>query len=220
MTAAELRALMEHQRARHPADADALDRLAALLALVEGGGDDSLPAPGAEAAGPAAPELSLPLRIQPAKASALGWSTELFSLTLLVANAEVRDDLALVQRGRGPVLALCAEYDRPLTALAPLQLAGYALDDARDRGVPMLRLPGGFWSAPLRLQPPSRAARLSARQPEAESRAEAFLAELNEAWGGAIGAVLRVAWPVYRAVAGGPLLDGAFGDPLPALDLH
>ena len=38
--------------------------------------------------GQATPAVSLPLRIQPARASALGWSPELFALTLLIGGGD------------------------------------------------------------------------------------------------------------------------------------
>src|SRR3989454_1741566 len=88
-----------------------------------------------------APALSLPLRIKPARACALGWSPDLFTLTLLVGNASLRaEDGALLARGRAPVVAICAEYDRPLTSLSPPALAPYSLARARLQGVPALRL--------------------------------------------------------------------------------
>ncbi|HET9754802.1 MAG TPA: hypothetical protein VFP52_17650, partial [Myxococcales bacterium] len=74
--------------ARVPADGDALDRLFALLNLpaIEGGGAALLLAEMEKATDPSRvpPRLSLPLRIQPAKACALGWSSDLFTLTVLV----------------------------------------------------------------------------------------------------------------------------------------
>src|SRR3989441_85334 len=130
-----------------------------------------------------APALSLPLRIKPARACALGWSPELFTLTLLVGNASLRaEDGALLARGRAPVVAICAEYDRPLTSLSPPALAPYSLARARLQGVPALRLPGGWLQAPLRLETTHRAALAPTRHDDALARAGRFFAELEEAW--------------------------------------
>ncbi len=169
---------------------------------------------------PAAPAVSLPLRIQPARASALGWSPDLFVLTLLVGNASFRqEDGALVPRGAGPVVAVCAEYERPLVSLAPPALAAYSLVRARLSGMPTLRLPGSFWRAPLRLESTRRAARTSARRDEAIARSGRFLEELNQAWHRKLGAILEIAWPVYGPEHSGPLLDAVAGTTLPELAL-
>ena len=229
MTSEELLSLLESQRARFPGDGEALDRVGALLGLPPMGVAPSgvsplgLPPPGVSrlGAGERAPAVSLPLRIQPAKACALGWSSELFSLTVLIGNVELRqDDGALVQRGDGPVVAICAEYDQPLTSLDPPALAGWALEDARDEGVPMLRLPGGLFRSPLRLEATSPRARAPSMRTAALARAGSFLARLDDAWGRRIGPVLEVAWPIYRSERGGPLLDAVGAGPLPALELR
>ena len=111
-----------------------------------------------------APPVSLPLRVQPSRASALGWSHEVFALTLLIGNASFRqEDGALLPRGDGPVVAVCAEYERPLTSLGPPTLAPYSLVRARLQGMPTLRLPGGWFRAPLRLEVTRRGARMAAR---------------------------------------------------------
>ena len=169
----------------------------------------------------AAPALSLPLRIKPARACALGWSPDLFTLTLLVANASLRaEDGALLAHGRGPVVAICAEYDRPLTSLSPPALASYSLARARLQGVPALRLPGGWLRAPLRLETTHRAALAPARRDDALARAGRFFAELEEAWRRRLGSVLEIAWPVYGPEHGGPLLDAVAGTPLLELPLR
>ena len=209
---------------RFPPDGDALDRTFALLGLppIEGGGAAALLSAterAAHAAG-SAPAVSLPLRVQPAKACALGWSSELFSLTLLISNVSLRDeDGALLTKDSAPVVAVCAEYDRALTSLDPPGVATYRLDEARGQGVPTLRLAGGWFRPPLRLEPTTRAARVPARRSEALARAERFLEELDEAWQRRIGSVLEVAWPVYRPARMGPLLDAVVGRPLPELEL-
>lgn len=168
-----------------------------------------------------APALSLPLRLQPARASALGWSSDLFALTLLIGNASVRQDGALVARRSGPVVAVCAEYERPLTSLSPPSLASHSLVRARLQGMPTFRLPGGWLRAPLRLERTHRRARCVARRDESVSRASRFLEELDAAWRQRLGATLAVAWPVYAPEhAGGPLLDAAGGAPLPELTLR
>jgi len=167
------------------------------------------------------PVMSLPLRIQPARASALGWSPDLFFLTVLVGNAAMRtEDGALVARGHGPVVALCAEYDRPLMSLGPPALAPYSLGRARLQGIPALRLPGGWLRPPLRVETTHRTARAAARREDALARAGRFLVELEEAWRRRLGAVLEIAWPVYGPEHGGPLLDGVAGSPLPELSLR
>jgi len=169
----------------------------------------------------AAPSVSLPLRVQPSRASALGWSHEVFALTLLVGNASFRkEDGALLPRREGPVVAICAEYERPLTSLSPPTLATYSLSRARLQGMPTLRLPGGWFRPPLHLETTRRGARLSARRDEAVARAGRFLDELNEAWRGRLGAVLEVAWPVYLPEHAGPLLDAVAGAPLPELSVR
>jgi hypothetical protein len=222
MTSDELFVLLRGHRERYPGDGDALDRVGALLGL-----------PPLQAMAGAAleqalnltattpPPLSLPLRIQSAKASNLGWSSELFALTVLVSNVGVRqEDGALQTRGEAPVVAVCAEYDRPLVSLDPPALTPYTLQGARAEGVPTLRLPAGFWRSPLRLEATSRLARAPARRREALARAERFLDELDEAWKQRIGSVLEVAWPVYRPERDGPLLDAVSGIPLPELSLR
>jgi hypothetical protein len=167
-----------------------------------------------------APALSLPLRLQPSRASALGWSPDLHVLTLLIANVALRpQDRALIA-GPGPVVAVCAEYDRPIASLDPPSLAPHSLVRARLQGVPALRLPGGWFRAPLRLEPTHRRARTAARREEAIARAARFLAELEEAWRRPLGKALEVAWPVYGPEHGGPLLDAVAGAPLPELALR
>jgi hypothetical protein len=167
------------------------------------------------------PAVSLPLRIKPARASALGWSPELFALTLLVGNVSFRqEDGALLPRGQEPVIAVCAEYERPLISLGPPALAPYSLVRARLQGMPTLRLPGGWFSSPVRLETTHRVARAAARRDEAIARAGRFLDELNEAWQRRIGAVLEIAWPVYGPEHAGPLLDAVAGTPLPELPLR
>jgi hypothetical protein len=168
--------------------------------------------------GHAAPSVSLPLRVLPARASALGWSPDLFALTVLLGNASFRqEDGALVPRGPGPVVAVCAEYDRPLVSLAPPALAAYSLVRARLSGMPTVRLPGGWLRPPLRLESTHRAVRTSDRREEAVVRATRFLEELNQAWHRRLGAILEIAWPVYFPEVDGPLLDAASGAPLPEL---
>jgi hypothetical protein len=168
-----------------------------------------------------APAVSLPLRIQPARASALGWSPELFALTVLIGNGSFRqEDGALLPRGPGPVVAICAEFERPLTSLGPPALATYSLARARLQGVPTLRLPGGWFRAPLRLETTHRAARAAARRDELVTRAGCFLDELNEAWHRRLGSVLEIAWPVYGPEHSGPLLDAVAGTALPELPLR
>jgi hypothetical protein len=212
--------------ARFPTDGDALDRVLLLLGLpplLEGGAEAVLtaiaagPAPGA----PEPPRLSLPLRIQPAKATALGWSSDLYSLTLLISNVILREeDGALLPTQRGPVVAVCAEYARPLTSLDPPGIADYQLERARTLGVPMLRLhAGGFLRRPLRLEATNDKARAPATRPEALARAEKFLGELDQAWQQRVGLGLEVAWPVFRPERAGPLLDGVSGAPLPEMQL-
>lgn len=201
--------------ARLPADGDALDRIFALLNLpeIDGGGaafllhalsqvDDAAAVP---------PAMSLPLRVQAAKATALGWSPDLFSLTLLISNVAVREG-TLVAKG-GPVVAVCAEYDRPLDSLDPPSL------HQRREGIPMLRLPAGLFRKAVRLEPTARESRTPRQRPVALARAGRFLDELDQAWQRRIGSVLEVAWPVYRPARSGPLLDAVVGRPLPEMAL-
>jgi hypothetical protein len=202
-----------------PADGDALDRIFSLLKLppIEGGGaalllgalekeSDSAEEP---------PPVSLPLRVQPAKASSLGWSAELYSLTVLVSNVALRrEDAALMPKG-GPVVAVCAEYDRPLESLDPPSL------HQRKEGIPMLRLPSdGFFKKALRLEPTTRGSRAPRGRPAALARAGKFLDELDDAWQRRIGSVLEIAWPVYRPLRDGALLDAVVGRPLPEMALR
>jgi hypothetical protein len=169
----------------------------------------------------ALPSLSLPLRVQPARATALGFGPDLFTLTVLVGNAALRaEDSALLSRNLGPVVAVCAEYDRPLVALGPPTLAPYSLVRARLQGMPTLRLPSGFWRTPLRLEATHRLARGAPRRDEALARATRFFADLEQAWRRRLGAMLEIAWPVYAADHGGPLLDAVAGTPLPELSLR
>jgi hypothetical protein len=166
------------------------------------------------------PSVSLPLRIQPARASALGWLPEPFALTLLVANGTFRqEDGALLPGRGGPVVAICAEYERPLTSLGPPVLATYSLARARLQGMPTLRLAGGWFSGPLRLETTHRAARAASHRDEAVARAARFFEELKAAWHRRLGAVLEVAWPVYAPEHPGPLLDAVAGTTLPELQL-
>ncbi|HZX94263.1 MAG TPA: hypothetical protein VFE90_07080 [Myxococcales bacterium] len=210
--------------ARVPADGDALDRLVSLLGLpaIEGGGAALLVAELERApdASRVPPALSLPLRIQAAKACSLGWSSELFTLTVLVSNVSLRHgDGAVLPRG-GPVVAVCAEYDRPLTSLDPPTVASYALRSARAAGMPTVRLPAGFLRGPLRLEATSRTARAPRDRPAALQRAGQFLDELHTAWKQRPGPVLEIAWPVYRSERDGPPLDAVVGRPLPEVQLR
>ena len=84
----------------------------------------------------------------------------------------------------------------------------------------MLRLGGGWFRPPLRLEATPRTARVPAQRPAALARAERFLDELDEAWQRRIGSVLEVAWPVYRPARMGPPLDAVVGRPLPELELR
>jgi len=222
---AELRAGLAIVRA--PADGDALDRALQLLELPplpEGGALAVLAAlEAAPDVGRRLPELSLPLRVQPSKATALGWSAEVFSLTVLISNVALRkSDGALLPTERGPVVAVCAEYDRPLTSLSPPSVADYATARARALGVPMLRLPtGGFLRKPLlRLEATAATSRTPASRPDAIARAEQFFGELASAWRHEISPALQVAWPVFRPAREGPLLDGVGGAPLPEMELR
>jgi hypothetical protein len=209
-----------------PADGDALDRVLSLLGLpgIDGGAAALLMnAMGPRAANDAEdpPPLSLPLRIQPAKACSLGWSPELFSLTVLISNVSLRQhDAALLPKGAGPIVAVCAEYDRPLTSLDPPIVASYRLGKARVEGVPTLRLPSGWLRGPLRLERTARLARAPAGRVDALARAEKFLDELDDAWQQRIACALQVAWPVYRPQQAGPLLDAVVGRPLPEMELR
>lgn len=208
--------------ARFPADGDAFDRVLSLAGapLPAGGGAAALlSALEQPEQDEAPPPISLPLRIQPSKASALGWAPELFSLTVLIGNAAVRDDGALLPRSGGPSVGVCAEYDRPLTSLDPPGVAGWALQGARARGVPTLRLHAGWLRTPIRVEPTSRLMRASSGRKEARARAGQFLEELETAWKRRIGPPLEVAWPVYRSGHGGPLLDAVVGRPLPEMNL-
>jgi hypothetical protein len=166
------------------------------------------------------PKLSLPLRVQPAKACSLGWSSELFSLTVLLSNVSLREeDGALLPRG-GPIVGICAEYERPLTSLQPPRVASWPLDASRQNGVPTLRLPEGFLRSPLRLEPTSRNARAPAGRKGAMTRAGKFMDALDAAWPSRIGSVTEVAWPVYRPERDGPPLDAVNGAPLPEIPLR
>ncbi|MFN2546181.1 MAG: hypothetical protein ABR567_01980 [Myxococcales bacterium] len=205
--------------AQVPADGDALDRIFSLLKLppIEGGGAALLLA-SLEKGNDFAeepPPLSLPLRVQAAKASSLGWSAELYSLTVLISNVSLRkQDGALLHKG-GPVVAVCAEYERPLESLDPPSL------HQRKEGIPMLRLPSdGFFKKALRLEPTSRGSRAPRGRPAALARAGKFLDELDDAWQRRIGSVLEIAWPVYRPLHEGPLLDAVVGRPLPEMALR
>jgi hypothetical protein len=211
---------------RFPADGDALDRVLALMGLppIDGGGAAMLMAGlerGTIADADSPPPLSLPLRIQPAKACSLGWSADLFSLTLLISNVSLRQhDAAILPYDGGPIVAVCAEYDRPLTSLDPPIVATYRLGKARAEGVPTLRLPSGWLRGPLRLERTARIARAPLGRAEALARAERFLDELDEAWQQRIACALQIAWPVYRPVGDGPLLDAVVGRPLPEMQLR
>lgn len=209
---------------RFPADGDALDRVLSLLGLpaLQRGGAATVLAALEEAEDPArlAPRVSLPLRIRPAKATALGWSKDLFSLTLLVSNVEVQRDGTLVGTGRGPIVAVCAEYERPLTSIDPPGIADYPFERAQALGVPMLRLERSWFRRPLRLEATHELARAPADRPEAVARASRFLGQLDDAWQRRIGAATEIAWPVFRPAHQGPLLDGVRGVPLPGIQLH
>jgi hypothetical protein len=207
--------------ARLPADGDAVDRVFALLGLTPPASADALlRALEQPDATPAPPQLSFPLRIQPAKASALGWSSELVSLTVLIGNVTVRaEDSALVSAEGRPAVAVCAEYERPLVSLDPPSVADWALDGARAHGVPTLRLSAGLFRSPVRLETTNRSARAIPRRPEAVVRAGRFLEELSAAWRQRIAPAVEVAWPVYRHAGDGPPLDAVVGRPLPELEL-
>jgi hypothetical protein len=222
VTTDELFVLLRTHREQNPSDGEAFDRVGALLGLPPlastgtGAFDEAM-----NIAARTPPPLSLPLRINAAKASTLGWSGDLYALTLLISNVVVRqEDGALVARGTEPIVAVCAEYDRPLVSLYPPELASHTLAGARTEGVPTLRLPGGFLREPLRLETTSAAARAPAGRVDALARAERFLDDLDVAWKQRIGSVLEVSWPVYPKGREGPLLDAVKGTLLPPLQLR
>jgi hypothetical protein len=108
------------------------------------------------------PTRSLPLRVQPPRASALGWSPE--------------------------------------------------------HGVPTSRVGSGGFASPVRLEATSPSARALPNREDALARANRFLNEVDEAWKTRrSGPPIAVAWPVYRSLHGGPLLDAVMGRPLPEL---
>jgi hypothetical protein len=213
----------DQQQLQFPADGDALDRVISLLGLppIPSGGAAMLLAAMACTDEQKSPKISLPLRVQPAKACSLGWSSELFTLTVLLSNVTMREeDGALLPRG-GPIVGICAEYERPLTSLAPPKVASWALDASKQNGVPTLRLPAdGFLRSPIRLEPTSRNARAPAGRANAMSRAGKFMDALDAAWPSRIGSVTEVAWPVYRPEKDGPPLDAVNGAPLPEIPLR
>ena len=85
----------------------------------------------------------------------------------------------------------------------------------------MLRLPSdGFFRKALRLEPTTRGSRAPRGRPAALARAGKFLDELDDAWQRRIGSVLQIAWPVYRPLHTGPLLDAVVGRPLPEMALR
>jgi len=223
MNTDELFSILRTHRERHPDDGDAFDRVGALLGLppLHSNGSAALDK-ALNLAASSPPPLSLPLRIKAAKASTLGWSADLYALTILVSNVSLRqEDGALLPRGGEPIVAVCAEYDRPLASLDPPELGRYPLASARTEGVPTLRLPaGGFFRAPIRLETTSATARAPVARVEALARAERFLDDLDVAWKQRIGSVLEIAWPVYRGGGEGPLLDAVSGTPLPPLQLR
>jgi hypothetical protein len=210
-------------RARFPADGDALDRVLALAgapALPGGGAAALLDALEREGAEESPPPFSLPLRMRPAKASSLGWSPEVFSLTVLISNARLRQsDGALESAGPGPVVAICAEYEQPLVSLDPPRIAGYPFARAREQGMPTLRLRAGLLSRALRLEATSRTARAPQGRAAALARAWTCLGELDAAWKRERAPAVEVAWPVYRSEHTGKLLDAVVGSPLPAMEL-
>jgi hypothetical protein len=212
----------DQQQLQFPADGDALDRVVSLLGLppIPSGGAAVLLAALARSDEQKSPKISLPLRVQPAKACSLGWSSELFTLTVLLSNVTMREeDGALLARG-GPIVGICAEYERPLTSLQPPRVASWPLGASRENGVPTLRLPEGFLRSPLRLEPTSRNARAPAGRANAMSRAGKFMDALDAAWPSRIGSVTEVAWPVYRSERDGPPLDAVNGAPLPEIPLR
>jgi len=225
VTTDELFSLLRTHRERHPADGDAFDRVGAILGLppLQTNGTNGATAldKALNLGASSPPPLSFPLRIKAVKASALGWSSDLYALTVLVSNVSLRqEDGALLPRGNEPIVAVCAEYDRPLASLDPPELGRYTLASARSEGVPTLRLPAGLFRTPLRLETTSNVARAPIARVDALARAERFLDELDIAWKQRIGSVLEVSWPVYRSDRDGPLLDAVGGTPLPPLQLR
>lgn len=223
MNTDELFSILRSHRERHPADGEAFDRVGALLGLppLYSNGSAALDkALNLTASTP--PPLSLPLRIKAAKASTLGWSADLYALTILVSNVSLRqEDGALLPRAGEPIVAVCAEYDRPLASLDPPELGRHSLASARTEGVPTLRLPaGGFFRSPIRLETTTSSARAPVGRIDALARAERFLDDLDVAWKQRIGSVLEISWPVYRSDREGPLLDAVSGTPLPPLQLR
>jgi hypothetical protein len=207
-------------RLRFPADGDALDRVFSLLGLPVNatGGAKALLDAMAHNDQRTAPLHSLAVKVQPAKACALGWSGELFSLTVLLSNVGMRDESTLVSRG-GPIVGVCAEYERPLVSLSPPKVASFPLEHARKIGVPTLKLPEGFLRTPIRVEPTRKEARSPRGREEKLARASKFIEALGEAWPRSIGSVFEVAWPVYRPAHGGPPLDAVHGSPLPDIQL-
>jgi hypothetical protein len=164
----------------------------------------------------ALPALSLRTAVQPSEAAAYGCAAEPIALAVLVANARVREsDLSLAPIGGAPVVAVCAEYGRMLTALSPPALAAASFAEARARGVPALRL-GGLFRQSVELERLPESAVASPEREAAVARAEEWLHQLDAAWNGGVRCVVEVAWPVYR-LPGGGLLDGSGQSMLPPL---
>ena len=202
-----------------PADGDALDRCLALAGLPR------LPHDGANLllatlshAAPAddvLPSLCLPVSLQPTEAQAYGCAPQPVALSVLVTNARVRDgDFMLERVGRGPVVALCAEYGRLLTSLSPPALG----PSTQGGGVPSLKL-HGFFGPNIGLERLPQGATASPAREGAVARAERYLRDLDVAWNGALRSVVEVAWPAYPAGAGGGFLDATGQSMLPPLPL-
>ena len=203
-----------------PPDGDLIDRvllLAGAPAIPGGAARALLSLTVARKTTPSLPTRSLPLRVQPPRASSLGWSPELCFVTVLLSNASIRKDDAALVGGEGPVVAVCAEYDRALVSLDPPSVADWQLGKAREHGVPTIRLSSGWFASPVRLEATSPSARALPNREDALARASRFLREVDDAWKRRSGPPLAVAWPVYRSLHGGPLLDAVMGRPLPEL---
>ncbi len=203
-----------------PADGDALDRCLALAGLARLRDPAGLLLARLSANPTAAellPALSLPSALSPSDAQAYGCSSDPLALSVLVTNARIREgDLKLERIGKGPVVAVCAEYGRTLTSLCPPLLSPATLEESRGGGVPALRL-HGFFGANVELERLPQGACATREREGAVARAETWLRELDQAWGGAVRSVVEVAWPAYRMGKGQGLLDATGQSMLPPL---
>jgi hypothetical protein len=143
----------------------------------------------------------------------LGYEPRPTLLTVLVANARVNEARCRLEAtGKGPVVAVCADYSRLLRSLHPPTMADGTLEQARRNGVPVIEMPTGLLSRGVPLSEPPAESSCPSSASNAADGARRWIARLDAAWDGRIRSVTSLGWPAYEG-RGQPtgLLDAVAG---------